>query len=180
MMQFIFLSFTSQTNVQYLDIKKVFDTISRNNLPLKLCHCGICGKLRLWFKSYLYFLHPVCLCTWSKVSWLSPSPVRRPTREYTRSPSFPHLYQRSFLCSAFLFSSNVCEWHQNPATHQPTFRLSPFTRRYWFSLPVEYKKSKLEFNCSKCVLMRYCPRTLQIFHDYIVMHWQPHTMQVNP
>ena len=30
------------------------------------------------------------------------------------------------------------------------------------------KKSKKEFNCSKCVLMRYCPRALHITHDYVI------------
>ena len=43
----------SQTDVIYLDISKVFDTVSHCILLNKLWHFGITGSLWVWFKNYL-------------------------------------------------------------------------------------------------------------------------------
>ena len=42
-----------QSDVIYLDIRKAFDSVSHNELLIKLKAIGISGHLWLWFKSYL-------------------------------------------------------------------------------------------------------------------------------
>ena len=42
-----------QSDVIYLDIRKAFDSVSHNELLIKLKAIGISGNLWLWFKSYL-------------------------------------------------------------------------------------------------------------------------------
>ena len=42
-----------QLDIVYLDLAKAFDSVSHQRLLLKLSHCGVSGKLLLWFKSYL-------------------------------------------------------------------------------------------------------------------------------
>ena len=49
------LELKSQTDVIYLDFKKAFDSVSHNELLLKLWKFGITGGLWLWFKAYLSF-----------------------------------------------------------------------------------------------------------------------------
>ena len=43
----------SQTDVVYLDFKKAFDSVSHNELLLKLWKFGICDSLWLWIRAYL-------------------------------------------------------------------------------------------------------------------------------
>ena len=43
----------SQLDVIYLDFKKAFDSVSHNELLVKLWSSGITGNLWLWFKAYL-------------------------------------------------------------------------------------------------------------------------------
>ena len=47
------LTSASQTDVVYLDFKKAFDSVSHNELLLKLWKFGICDSLWLWIRAYL-------------------------------------------------------------------------------------------------------------------------------
>ena len=46
-----------QTDTIYLDFRKAFDSVSHNELLLKLWHFGITGSLWMWFRAYLSDRH---------------------------------------------------------------------------------------------------------------------------
>ena len=43
---------SSQTDVIYLDFKKAFDSVGRNELLLKVWNIGICNSLWMWIRAY--------------------------------------------------------------------------------------------------------------------------------
>ncbi len=49
-----FIDNSHAVNIVTIDFAKVFDTISHNKQSYKLQTCGICSKVKLWIKEFLF------------------------------------------------------------------------------------------------------------------------------
>ena len=156
----------SQTDVLYLDIRKAFDSIPHNELLLKLWHCGICGKLWLWFKSYLYS-RTQCVSVRGQKSDFLPVLSGVPQGSIlgpllfliyindlpsTLSSSFPLMFADDTKLLKPIHHNSDCLLLQGDIDH----------------LSLWSKRSNLEFNHLKCVLMRFCPKSPHFNQNYTI------------
>ena len=139
-------SSNSQTDIVYLYIKKAFDSIPHNNFLLKIWHYGICStQLQIWLSS--------CHLRCSSGKYFSP------VLFFIYINDLPSVLSTSF---PFLFADDtkILQLIHKPSDYlQLQSDMNSYTQRS--------KKSRIKFNCTKCVLMRFCPKSPTFVHDYM-------------
>ena len=158
----------SQTQVLYLGVKKAFDRIPHNDFLLKIWHCRICGKLWLWFKSYLSS-HTLCVSVRDQTSDFLQILSGVPQGSILHVGPLLFLIYINYLPSALL-SSFPLMFVDNSKILQSISKPSDclLLQRNINSLSLWKKKSKLEFNCSKFVFAHAPCRDPHITNDNVI------------
>ena len=162
----IILQSNSQTDVIYLDFKKAFDSVSHNELLVKLWSIGVTGNLWKWFKAYL-FDRWQCVrlndCVSDLLPVLSGVPqgsILGPLLFLVFINDMPQSISHSNI---FLFADDakclktVATPPDCQSLQDDLLQLSTWCNQW-----------KLQFNENKCVLLRFNLKTPTISFNYTV------------
>ena len=152
------LSSSSHSDVVYLDFKKAFDSVSHNELLVKLWKFGITGNLWSWFRGYL--LHrSQCVCinkvfssTLPVISGVPQGSILGPLLFLIFINDLP---MSAPSCHLLLFADDAkCVKSINGlddyrALQQDLHNLTSWSYQW-----------NLHFNESKCALLRFTPRSV--------------------